>query len=149
MISAARKPTTAAAIESTRMPTPREKLAEALEALHQLKIAGVAAIRSADLRRAHRERLQDTGFLKAHITGWYIASRPDEAAGDSTAWYASFWEFCASYLAERFGTDWCLSPEQSLALHAGNRTVPPQLLVRTPKGNNKPTNLPHGTSLFD
>jgi hypothetical protein len=27
--------------------------------------------------------------------------------------------------------------------------VPAQLLVRTPKGGNKPTALPHGTSLFD
>ena len=49
----------------------------------------------------------------------------------------------------RFGRDWCLSPEQSLSLHAGNRSVPLQLLVRTPKGGNKPTALPHGTSLFD
>ena len=27
--------------------------------------------------------------------------------------------------------------------------MPAQLLVRTPKGGNKPTPLPHGTSLFD
>jgi hypothetical protein len=47
------------------------------------------------------------------------------------------------------GKDWCLSPEQSLALHAGNRAVPAQLLVRTPRGGNKPIALPHGTSLFD
>jgi hypothetical protein len=49
----------------------------------------------------------------------------------------------------RFGTDWCLSPERSLSLHAGNRTVPAQLLVHTPKGANKRTDLPHKTSLFD
>jgi hypothetical protein len=42
-----------------------------------------------------------------------------------------------------------LSPEQSLSLHGGNRAVPHQLLVRTPKGGNKPTNLLHGTSIFD
>ena len=73
----------------------------------------------------------------------------DEAPGDSTTWYASFWGFCAAYLSARFGQNWCLSPEPSLLLHAGNRTVPVQLLVRTPKGGNKPTALPHGTSLFD
>jgi hypothetical protein len=36
--------------------------------------------------------------------------------GESTAWYASFWRFCAAYLKERFGTEWCFSPEQSLSL---------------------------------
>jgi hypothetical protein len=129
--------------------TPQEKLAEALGALHQLQGRGVAAIRSRDLSRTHRERLLASGFLKEVIKGWYIPSRPDETPGDSTAWYASFWHFCANYLAERFDGEWCLSPEQSLALQGGNRTVPAQLLVRTPKGGNKPTSLPHGTSLYD
>ncbi len=131
------------------MATPQEKLAESLEALHQLQKWGRVAIRSGDLSRTHRERLMDSGFLKAVIKGWYISSRPDETPGDSTAWYASFWDFCASYLSSRFDKEWCLSPEQSLALLGGNRTVPAQLLVRTPRGGNKPTPLPHGTSLFD
>ena len=131
------------------MATPQEKLAESLEALHELHGRGVVAIRSRDLSRTHRERLLAAGFLKEVIKGWYILSRPDEAPGDSTVWYASFWDFCASYLAARFGDEWCLSPEQSLALQGGNRTVPTQLLVRTPKGGNKPTPLPHGTSLYD
>ena len=69
--------------------------------------------------------------------------------GDSTAWYASFWRFCAAYLETRFGAKWCLSPEQSLSLHAGNWTVPKQLVVRSPKARNKVTGLPHGTSLLD
>jgi hypothetical protein len=131
------------------MTDPQEKLAESLEALHKLQAHGAAAIRSRDLGRTDRERLVKAGFLKEVIKGWYIPSRPDEAPGDSTAWYASFWDFCGAYLTERFGREWCLSPEHSLALHAGNRTVPTQLLVRTPKGGNKPTALPHGTSLFD
>jgi len=83
------------------------------------------------------------------MKGWYIPSRPDEAKGESTAWYASFWRFSAVYLKERFGRNWCLSPEQSLALHAGNWTVPRQLVVRSPKARNKVTTLPHGTSLLD
>lgn len=131
------------------MATPQEKLAESLEALHALQGRGIVAIRSGDVSRTHRERLLANGFLKAVIKGWYIPSRPDEAPGDSTLWYASFWDFCAAYLSARFGKAWCLSPEQSLSLHAGNRAVPAQLLVRTPRGGNKPTPLPHGTSLFD
>jgi hypothetical protein len=131
------------------MADPQEKLAESLKALHELQARGAAAIRSRDLSRTHRERLVKAGFLNEAIKGWYIPSRPDEVPGDNTAWYASFWDFCGAYLTERFGREWCLSAEHSLSLHAGNRTVPTQLLVRTPKGGNKPTALPHGTSLFD
>jgi hypothetical protein len=130
--------------------TPQKKLADALHALHALQRQGVVAIRSPQhLSRAHRERLVESGFLREVIRGWYVASRPDEAAGDSTAWYASFWQFCAAYLSGRFGAAWCLSPEQSLLLHGGNRSVPVQLIVRAARGGNKPTALPHGTSLFD
>ncbi len=131
------------------MASPQEKLAESLQILRELQERGVIAVRSSDLSRTHRERLVKSGFLKEVMRGWYIASRPDETPGDSTAWYTSFWDFCAAYLRERFDDDWCLSPEQSLSLHTGNRTVPKQLLVRSPKGGNKPTTLPFGTSLFD
>lgn len=131
------------------MATPSEKLAESLEALRAIQQSGANAIRSGDLSRTHRERLLENGFLQEVMKGWYIPARPDEQAGESTAWYASFWDFCAAYLGDRFKDNWCLSPEQSLFLHTGNWTVPQQLLVRSPKGGNKPTRLPHGTSIFD
>jgi fido (protein-threonine AMPylation protein) len=132
------------------MATPPEKLAQSLELLHKLQTAdGPAAIRARDLPRTHRERLLSNGFLQEVIKGWYIPSRPDEVKGESTAWYASFWRFCAAYLEERLGAEWSLSPEQSLSLHAGNWTVPRQLMVRSPGGRNKVTKLPHGTSLLD
>src|ERR1035441_3229332 len=132
------------------MPAPSEKLAQSLEMLRKLQSStGAAAIRSRDLTRTHRERLLANGFLQGVIKGWYIPSRPDEVKGESTAWYAFFWRFCAAYLQERFGTEWCLSPEQSLSLHAGSWTVPRQLVVRSPRARNKVTSLPHGTSLLD
>jgi len=131
------------------MASPHEKLAESLKALRALQDHGVVAVRSGDLTRTHQERLVKNGFLQEVMKGWYIPARPDEAMGASTAWYASFWGFCAAYLQERFGTNWSLSPEQSLLLHAGNMTVPRQLLVRSPKARNKITTLPHDTSLFD
>jgi hypothetical protein len=132
------------------MPTPSEKLAQSLEILGKLQNSnGAAAIRARDLSRTHRERLLANGFLQEVIKGWYIPSRPDEVRGESTAWYASFWRFCAVYLEGRFGKDWCLSPEHSLSLHGGNWTVPRQLVVRSPKARNKVTSLPHGTSLLD
>lgn len=131
------------------MATPSEKLADSLRVLKALQNEGATAIRSANLSRAHRERLVRNGFLQEVMKGWYIPARPDRSAGDSTAWYTSYWDFCAAYLEHRFGDRWCLSPDHSLALHVGNRTVPQQLLVHTPRGGNKPTKLPHGTSLFD
>ena len=115
------------------MANPHEKLAESLEVLRALQERGVVAVRSGDLTRTHRERLVKNGFLQEVMKGWYIPVHPDEVTGESTTWYASFWGFCAVYMKERFGTNWSLSPEQSLLLHVGNMTVPHQLLVRSPK----------------
>lgn len=131
------------------MATASEKLAESLEALKELQDRGIVAIQSSDLSRTHRERLIRTGFLQEIMKGWYIPCGVHETPGDSTAWYTSYWNFCSAYLNKRFKKEWCLSPEQSLSLHAGNWTVPQKLLVRSPKGNNKITPLPHKTSLLD
>lgn len=87
------------------MATPSEKLAESLEVLKSLQDQKIVAIRSRDLSRTHRERLKKNGFLQEIIKGWYISTRPEETAGESTFWYASFWDFCASYLESRFDTD--------------------------------------------
>lgn len=131
------------------MATPQEKLAESLAVLKALQDRGAIAIRPSDLSATHRRRLVKNGFLQVVMKGWYIPARPDGAPGESTAWYASFWSFCAAYLQARFGRKWCLSPESSLSLHTQNYAVPHQLLVRSPKGANNLTTLPHGTSLFD
>jgi hypothetical protein len=120
-----------------------------LEILKSLQTRGLVAVRSRDLPRVHRERLTRNGFLQEVMKGWYIPTRPGDAPGDSTAWYAAYWSFAGQYLESRFRDAWCLSPDQSLMLHVGNRTVPPQLLVRSPKGSNKPTPLPYDTSVFD
>ncbi len=101
------------------------------------------------MTRTHRERLIRSGFIKEVMKGWYISARPEGPAGESTAWYASFWGFCGNYLKSRFGNQWCLSPEQSLSIHSGNWNIPEQLLVRTPKGGNKPISLLHETSIMD
>ena len=132
------------------MATPAEKLAEALSELQNLqKDRDVAVIKASDLKTAHKQLLKANGFIKDVIKGWYISTRPDERDGDTTSWYMSFWDFVSIYLNERFGSDWCLSPDQSLLLHGGNRVIPKQLLVRAPKANNNIVQLLHGTSIFD
>lgn len=131
------------------MATPPDKLAHSLSALKELQDLGVRAIRSNKLTRTHRERLQRNGFLREVMKGWYVPARPDEAPGESTAWYASYWGFCADYLNAKFGEDWCLCAEQSIAQHTGNLTVPTQLIIRSSKGGNKPTELLFSTSILD
>jgi len=126
-----------------------EKLAHSLEQLKQLQDSSVIAVQSKMLVRADRERLTKHGFIKEVMRGWYIPSSPDEKQGDSTAWYTSFWDFCGAYLDERLEKNWCLSPEQSIQIHIGDKTVPSELLVRSPKGRNKPTALLYNTPVFD
>ena len=89
------------------------------------------------------------GFLQEVMKGWLISSGPGNRDGDSTPWYASFWEFCTRYCGQRFGSDWYLSPEQSLLIHAENTVMPSQVIVHSPKGTNNKVALPFGTSLYD
>src|SRR5581483_9934145 len=131
------------------MPAPHERLAEALTALQALQKAGRRVIQSSELSRLHRERLLENGFLQEVMKGWLISSSPGARGGDSTPWYASFWEFCARYCEQRFGSDWHLSPEQSLLLLAENTVIPRQVVVYTPKGGNHNLELLFGTSVYD
>src|SRR5882724_6760208 len=131
------------------MAAPNEKLAESLNVLRALQEGGHRVFRSEDFSRVHRERLVENGFLQDVMKGWLISSSPGARQGDSTPWYASFWEFCARYCRERFGDEWHPSPEQSLLLAAENTVVPKQVVVYTPKGTNNTVELLFGTSLYD
>ena len=131
------------------MATPREKLAASLSVLEELQRGGRRVFRSDELTRVHRERLLRQGFLRAVIKGWLISSSPDADLGDTTPWFASFWEFCAAYCDARFGDAWHLSAEQSLLLHAQNTVIPQQVIIYAPKGTNNTVNLPFGMSFYD
>ena len=131
------------------MATPNEKLAESLDALKALQEGGRRVFRSDDLSRVHRERLLANGFVQEVMRGWLISSSPNAREGDSTPWYASFWEFCARYCNDRFGEEWYLSPERSLLLHSERTVIPAQVVVNSPKGTNNTINLLFGTSLYD
>ena len=131
------------------MATPNEKLATSLSELKKLQSDGRKIFQSKELSRIHRERLLKLGFIAEVMKGWLISSSPDSAEGDSTPWYASFWEFCARYCNERFGNAWHLSPEQSLLLHAESNVIPPQVIIYAPKGTLNTLELLFGTSLYD
>src|SRR5713226_8722797 len=131
------------------MPAPNEKLADSLAALKTLQTGGRRVFQSKELSRVHRERLLRNGFVQEVMKGWLISSSPSARQGDSTAWYASFWEFCARYCGERFGAAWHLSPEQSLLLHGENTVIPSQVIINSPRGTNNKIELLFGTSLYD
>lgn len=130
------------------MATPAEKLADALDTLHTLQQRGMVAINTKDISTTYRQRLIKNGFLKEVLKGWYIPSSPQEQAGDSTSWYANYWDFCSAYLADRYEDNYTVSPDQSLQLHSGNQTVPAQLMIKAPTATNFKTDLPYHTSLF-
>jgi hypothetical protein len=131
------------------MATPNEKLAGSLVQLEDLQKGGRRIFRSGELSRIHRERLLKNGFLRAVMKGWLMSASPGTDPGDTTPWYASYWEFCARYCTERFGDEWHVSPEQSLLLLAEDTVIPAQVVIFTPKGTNNTVELPFGTSLYD
>jgi hypothetical protein len=131
------------------MATLHQKLATSLERLHKLQSGGRRVFRSKEFPRAHRERLLAQGFLREVIRGWVISTSPDAAPADTTPWFASFWEFCARYCEFRFGTDWHLSPEQSLLSHAEDTVIPKQVIVYSPNGTNNTISLLSDTSFYD
>ncbi|MBY8963146.1 Fic family protein [Flavobacterium sp. D11R37] len=132
------------------MATPKERFVEALTVLKELQDSGKVGIYTDDIPNPrHRQLLVKNGFIKEVAKGWYIASNPSEKDGETTAWYSSYWDFVTQFITKKYGDNWCLSADQSLLLHAGNWSVPQQLIVRSPDANNKPTPLPHNTSLFN
>ncbi len=126
------------------MATPNEKLAASLEDLRRLQQDGVRVFQSKQLKRTARQRLVKHGFLQEVMKGWLISANPAALTGDTTPWFASFWEFCRRYCDER----WHLSPEQSLLLHAENTVIPKQVVIYSPGANNNNIDLLFDTSLF-
>ena len=132
------------------MALAKDKLAESLKELRKLQKKNKSVVfRPGELTRTHRERLQKEGYVQEVMQGWYISDSPDKHPGESTVWYISYWDFCSQYLKERFSNKWILSPEQSLSIISGNWTVPDQLMIRSPKGQNNVTSLLFDTSIVD
>ena len=131
------------------MASPEEKLAQSLEILKGLQIkGGIAIVKAEAISRSHKERLIKNGFIKEVMKGWYISSNPQERKGDTTSWFTAYWQFCEVYLNDRFGEEWCTSPEQSISIHSGNWTIPDQLIIRSARAINQKVDLMYNTSLY-
>lgn len=123
-----------------------ELLADSLNRVHQAAKDGF--VRSEKISRLDRERLLKTHWLQSIIPGWYLLVSPLAKPGESTAWYASFWNFIQQYLQDKFGADYCLSAESSLDIHTGNNVIPSQVVVLTKESGHYTLNLPYHTSLL-
>lgn len=130
--------------------TPAQRrLANGLIALKRLQDLGLTVLRTNELSREAREALVNAGFLKPVIKGWYMPARPGESDGETTAWYASANDFIARYCGTRFGVAWCVGADHSIRIHAGNTSLPPQVVVNAPAGGNSVVKLPAGHSILD
>ena len=117
------------------MMKTQPKIAQALQRVREIADRDHAHIVTTnDITRQDREILIHAGWLQEITKGWYMLTRPDLAAGDSAAWYANFWDFLRIYLGRRYGDDYCLSAEASLALHAGCTVLAQQIIVIASSG---------------
>lgn len=132
------------------MATQAEKLATSLEVLSGLLQSANNSVifQSQNFPRVHKERLIQAGFLVEIMKGWLLVTDPTKQAGESALWYASFWNFLVVFLTKRFGKDYCLSAEASLALHTATTIIPKQVTVITKKPSGQLVQLPYQTSLF-
>lgn len=102
----------------------RQKLARALAELHGVLGSDRGVVRGPQLANANRLLLLEAGYLREILKGWYFVSDPAAETGDTTPFFANFWEYLTRYLSERFGTDYCLTAEHSLLRHAQYNVIP-------------------------
>jgi fido (protein-threonine AMPylation protein) len=131
------------------MANPSELLAGSLKVLETHHLQGQYVFASSDLAPAHLRRLKASGYLAPIMRGWHLTSRPGEREGDTTPWRAYWREFISRYAKSRFGKDWYLSPEWSLAEQVASSLGAKQIQIHAKAGTNNVVQLIHGWSLLD
>lgn len=87
----------------------KNAVGDALKRVHAIvEKKGVHIIYTKEISRADREILTRTHWLEEIIKGWYMLVRPDIQKGETTAWYASFWDFIKLYLEHHYQKDYFL-----------------------------------------
>ncbi|MGQ3214237.1 hypothetical protein [Shinella sp.] len=115
------------------MAKPNELLAASLAELRGVTQSGTrSVVKSEELGRVHRERLQDNGLLEEIMKGWLaVSSRPSVNNRIDAVWSTVYWELVVRYLDDRFADEWRLSAEASVALWSENHYNPRQVIVRS------------------
>ena len=128
------------------MSTQSEKLADALETLHKEAVDQI--IRSDRLDRSERELLLRTGFVEQIIRGWLLVTHPNYPPGATVPWFSAYWAFVSQYLEDRFGSEYCLSAEESVKRHVESPVIPRQIIVAVKARDNNLITLLRDTSLL-
>lgn len=116
------------------------KLKAALSELHTVLGSDKGVVRGPEIRPATRRLLQEKGYLREILKGWYFISDPKATEGESTPFYVNFWDYLARYLGERFDTAYVLTPEHSLLRHARYTAIP--LTVNVNVGHSLTQHVP-------
>jgi hypothetical protein len=127
--------------------TEQQKLAKALTELHAVLGSEQGVVRGKQIKNSTRLLLLERSYLREILKGWYFVSDPLAEPGDTTPFYANYWEYLASYLTERFGTDYCLTAEHSLLRHAQHNVVPKQVNVMLAVNQSQAQELAFGHSV--
>ena len=111
--------------------TQKNKVADALTRGYKVVESrdNIHVVHTSELSRTDRELLLRGGWLQEIIKGWYLLVRPEILPGESSAWYATFWDFLHVYLTHFYGEEYCLSAAHSLDLHLGITVIPRQVDV--------------------
>lgn len=127
-----------------------DKLSQALQRAYKIveSKGKVHILQTKELKRSDREILTRNRWLQEIVKGWYLLVRPDVGPGESSAWYANFWDFARIYLEHHYDDQYCLSAEYSIDLHVGKTTTPKQLIVMTGTAGGTHVTLPFDTSLL-
>jgi fido (protein-threonine AMPylation protein) len=128
--------------------TNAEKLARALKELYAVTGSDKGVIKGNQLKPVTRTLLLEKGFLREVLKGWYFVSDPHADEGDTTPFFANYWEYLAKYLGERFGKDYCLSSADSLLMHAQCNVIPKQVSINLAVNQCHYQELAHGYSLM-
>lgn len=123
------------------------KLANALSTLHGVIGTEGGVVKGSQLPTRDRALLVKQGFLREILKGWYFVADPLAEPGDTTPFYANFWEYLAAYLEDRFGSDYRLNAEQSVMCHAFCNTAPKQVSVMVGRKMSQMQPLIHGHSI--
>ncbi len=125
----------------------QQKLSTALNELHQVLGSARGVVRGAQLKALTRRLLIEKGFIREILKGWYFVSDPNATLGDTTPFFANYWEYLATYLSERFGDRYCLTAEHSLLRHAQHNVIPQQVNVMLATSLSQIQELAFGHSL--
>lgn len=121
-----------------------EILAEALSIVSKVQKRNINIFKSSLFSRQQKEVLEEYGYIKPIIKGWYYISNPSDMPNDTTSWYMNFWQFLSLYLKDKHKKNYVLGVNESLILHAKKTVIPTNLSVALKEGGSQILDLPFG-----